>query len=186
MARRKATAVHGDGAFDAFELAARRLELSGTLDASALGRVAEQIAEGVATVRWRIAGTTDDLGRPALDVVLDGAVPLECQRCLRTFAWPVAQRTQLLLARDEGELARLDEGEEHEVIAAGAPLRALDLVEDELLLTLPFAAHCERPDCTTAGLGEPILGAAEARGGSESPFGALAALRRPSAGKRKA
>ena len=105
---------------------------------------------GAAPLRWRISGRTDASGRPALEVQLDGEVPLECQRCLRTFAWPVAQATVLLLARDERELARLDADDAHEVIVAAAPLPSLTLVEDELLLTLPFAPHCERADCATA------------------------------------
>ena len=75
----------------------------------------------------------------------DGSVPLECQRCLQPFAWPVAQRTTLLLARDERELARLDDGDdEHEVILAEAPLERVTLIEDEVLLALPFAPRCER------------------------------------------
>ena len=94
---------------------------------------------------------------------LDGEVPLECQRCLRTFTWPVAQATVLLLARDERELARLDADDAHEVILAAAPLVAMTLVEDELLLTLPFAPHCDRPDCAT---GDASREALEAR----SPF----------------
>ncbi len=61
---------------------------------------------GASEVAWRITGTTDALGRPALEIRLDGSVPLECQRCLQPFAWPVAQCTMLLLARDERELAR--------------------------------------------------------------------------------
>jgi uncharacterized metal-binding protein YceD (DUF177 family) len=75
-----------------------------------------------------IVGMTDASGRPALEVRLDGEVPLECQRCcLRTFTWPVAQATVLLLARDERELARLDADDAHEVILAAAPMT---LVED--------------------------------------------------------
>ena len=152
---RKAKAPHPRkaGSFDAYKLVAQRLGLEGVVDAVGLPRVADQLAEGAADVAWRISGTTDALGRPALEVSLDGAVMLECQRCLRPFAWPVAQRTLLLLARDEREQARLDADDQHEVVAAAAPLEARALVEDELLLTLPFAPHCERGDCVTPASG---------------------------------
>jgi uncharacterized protein len=159
-----------DGSFDAFELAARGGTLEGTVDVADLQRAADSLAPGDGRVAWRIAGSADPVGRPALEVALTGTVPLECRRCLESFAWPVAQRTLLLLARDEGELARLDEGDEHEVVLAAAALEAAALVEDELLLSLPFAPCCDRAACA----GE----AAAAPAPVASAFGALAALKR--------
>jgi len=189
-------AVRRDGSFDAFDMAARGLELEGTTKAVELSRVEDQLAEPVAglanadaedggAIAWRIAGTADVLGRPALEVSLDGAVTLECQRCLRAFSWPVAQRTLLLLARDEREQAVLDEDDEHEVVVAASPLDPRVLVEDELLLTLPFAPHCERTDCVTAGL-QDESGATSKAGAEASPFGALAALKSRPGRKPKA
>jgi len=185
----KHAAIHRTGSFDALELALRHLELAGTATASEFPRVADQLAPDVSggdvgSLAWRICGMADALGRPALEVSLDGSVMLECQRCLRPFAWPVAQRTMLLLARDEREQARLDEDDEHEVIVAGAPLDPRELVEDELVLTLPFAPHCERGDCVTAGL--PNEGDTGSKTAGKSPFDALAALKTGRAGKPKA
>ena len=37
-----------------------------------------------------------------------------------------------------------------EVILAEAPQDALTLIEDEVLLALPFAPRCERPGCAEA------------------------------------
>ena len=184
MTRRGSAAPRRDGAFDAFGLAAREQEIAGKVDASALPRVADRLAPGLAPIQWRIAGMTDASGRPALEVRLDGEVPLECQRCLRPFAWPVAQSTMLLLARDERELARLDADDAHEVILAAAPIAALALVEDELVLTLPFAPHCDRADCAT---GDAARGEGERpeQRAASSPFGALAALKGHPATKPK-
>lgn len=184
MTGRQIAALRRDGSFDALEMASRGLVLSGSVEATELSRVADELADGPAAVAWQIAGTTDALGRPALIVNLDGAVTLECQRCLREFAWPVTQRTLLLLARDEREQARLDEDDEHEVVIAAAPLDPRVLVEDELLLTLPFAPHCERVDCATA---EPLVegDAGLASGREGSPFEALASLKPGRAPKPK-
>jgi DUF177 domain-containing protein len=192
MTGRQMAALRRDGSVDAFEMAARNLEVAGKLKAADLSRVADELAPGVAqgsdeggTLEWQIIGITDALGRPAIEVRLDGGVTLECQRCLRPFSWPVAQRTMLLLARDDREQASLDEDDEHEVIVAGAPLDARQLVEDELLLTLPFAPHCERSDCMTAGLQDEHDGEQQSAA-TKSPFAALAALKGPPAGKPKA
>ena len=177
MTGRQQSTVRRDGSFDAMKVALRRAAMAGTMDAATLPRTADRLADGEATITWRIAGVADALGRPALEVSLDGAVALECQRCLRSFAWRVAQRTLLLLARDERELARLDEDDLHEVILAAAPLDPVALVEDELLLTLPFAPHCERDDCASgmAAMAAPA-GAAELTPRA-SAFGALAGLK---------
>ena len=183
MTRRATAAGRPEGAFDAFGLAGRGQEIGGNVDAATLPRVADRLASGPAPIRWRIEGKADGSGRPALEVRLDGEVPLECQRCLRPFSWPVAQSTLLLLARDERDLQRLDADDEHEVIAASAPLAALGLVEDELLLSLPFAPHCERADCTTADANAAAGGGMEAP--TPSPFGALAALKGSAAAKPK-
>jgi len=89
------------GRFDAFRLVRDRGVLEGRLDAMSLPRMADQLVEDAVPVAWRIEGIRDAMGRPALAVVLDGVLPLECQRCLEVVHWPVAQRTELLLAHSD-------------------------------------------------------------------------------------
>jgi uncharacterized protein len=103
------------------------------------------------TVAWRIVGTTDVAGRPALEIDLEGEVPLVCQRCLATFMFPVAQRTVAVLAKSEADADSLDADSEDEVLVADHPLHAVELVEDELLLTLPYAPMHEPGACAVAG-----------------------------------
>ncbi|HMA31184.1 MAG TPA: YceD family protein [Casimicrobiaceae bacterium] len=124
---------------DAFALARDRGVVEGMVDAHRLPRVADVLAEGPAAIEWRIAGAADAMGRPALDLGLSGTVTLNCQRCLADFEWPVSQRTELLLARNEDELTALDAESGSEVVLAGSPIDPLGLVEDELVLALPFA-----------------------------------------------
>ena len=130
--------------FDAFRLVRDRSALEGTLDVGAADRLADRVAEGDARVAWRIEGTTDGAGRPALAISITGDVLLECQRCLAPFEFPVAQRTVTVLARSESEADTLDAESDDEVLVADHPLEPVALVEDELLLTLPFAPmHAE-------------------------------------------
>ena len=131
--------------FDAFKLSARGGSISGSLDARGLPNVADSLAPGDDPVRvdWTIEGLASAEGRPALAIAIEAEVPLVCQRCLGRMAWKVSQSTEVLLAHDEGELASLDEGSEGEVILADRPLDAATLVEDELVLTLPFAPRHE-------------------------------------------
>jgi uncharacterized protein len=170
------------GSFDAYDVALRGASFAGKVNVAALPRAADRLAPegGAADVSWRITGTVDAAGRPALEVRLDGAVPLLCQRCLRAFSWPVAQRTLLLLARDERELERLDAEDEHEVMLAAAAIDSATLTEDELLLTLPFVPRCGRAECDPSAIAAGIE--PEARAPSAA-FAALAALK-PTAAKK--
>ncbi len=124
--------------FDAIRLARERNVIEGSVDPNALSRIAEQLT-GPGSVAWRVEGTSDPAGRPALRIGLRGSVTLECQRCLDDFAWPVDVTTEVLLARDDAELAALDADSSLEVVLAEGPLDPLALVEDELVLALPFA-----------------------------------------------
>ena len=133
---------------DAFRLAKEHGVLEGSVDAHTLPRVDDVLGEGPATVEWRIEGSEDAEGRAALDIEVSGAVSLTCQRCLDDFAWPIAQRTEVLLARDEQELEALDAQSSSEVVLAAKPMLALALVEDELLLALPFAPRHPDDACS--------------------------------------
>lgn len=138
------------GTFDAFRLARDRGVLEGKLDVGASERLADRVAEDqetAVTVSWRIEGTTDSAGRPALAIEITGDVPLTCQRCLTPFALPVSQRTVTVLAKSEADADALDADSEDEVLVADHPLDPAGLVEDELLLTLPYAPMHESSEC---------------------------------------
>ncbi|HZQ61309.1 MAG TPA: YceD family protein [Casimicrobiaceae bacterium] len=161
--------------FDAFALVARQGHLEGAVDPFDLDRVQDSLGDEdgeipPARVAYRLEGETDALGRAVLNLTLDGEVPLQCQRCMRLFSWPVHQRTQLLLAHDEQELSYLDDNDEREVLLAAGPLDPVQVVEDELVLTLPYVPRCDRPDCVADAAGEIV----EER---PKPFDALGALK---------
>lgn len=135
------------GTFDAFRLARERESVRGNFDAEASERLYDWLAPGDAPIKWSITGTTDALGRLAIAIELEGSVPLECQRCLAPMAWPVQQRTVALLARSDAEGDALDSDSDEEVLVAAEPLYALALVEDELLLSLPYAPTHADGEC---------------------------------------
>ena len=91
---------------DAFRLAREHGVVEGSVDAHRLSRVADVLAHGPADVAWRIEGSADAAGRPALAIEIAGSVPLTCQRCLDDFAWPVAQRTEVRSRTTRASLQR--------------------------------------------------------------------------------
>ena len=167
------------GRFDALDLAARGEALAGEVDVSRRPRVADRLAPKTisASIAWRIVGARDALGRPMLAVTVEGNLPLECQRCLQPFDAPIAQRSELLLARDDAELKRLD-AEDAEVLPAAAPLDAMTLVEDEILLWLPFAPRHPEGQCPAGVAAASGLNRAPLVKEMTTPFARLAALRK--------
>src|SRR5262249_59935520 len=99
-----------------------------------------------------------------------------CQRCLQTLDVPIAQETHLLLARDDDELKMLD-AEESEAVLASALIDARMLVEDEVLLSLPFAPHHADGECPP-GTGWVPPEAQETAARGRSPFAPLAGLKK--------
>ncbi|HYT96908.1 MAG TPA: YceD family protein [Casimicrobiaceae bacterium] len=138
--------------FDAFRLARERGSLAGSVDATTLPRLADRVIGTRAPIDWRIEGTVDAMGRLALAVLLEGSVTLECQRCLGPLELTISQRTQLLLAHDEAETARLDAESDAEVLLAATTLDPQTLIEDELVLALPYVARHPDGSCAPPAL----------------------------------
>ena len=96
------------------------------------------------------------MGRPALAIEVSGVVPLECQRCLKPLAWTVSQKTVVALAGSEGEADALDAEADGEVVLAAGPLDPIELVEDELLLSLPYAPTHAEGECMAPLVQAPV------------------------------
>ena len=136
--------------FSAHRLARERRSLAGTLDPAASTRLEDRLPERSSGtgIAWKITGTTDAAGRPALAIEVSGVIALECQRCLQPLAWTVNQKTEVALAGSEDEADALDAESDAEVVLAAGPLDPIELVEDELLLTLPYAPTHAEGECT--------------------------------------
>jgi uncharacterized protein len=172
----QSTAGRRPNRFDALKLCASGESLAGVVDAADLPRVADRLASdaGAARIAWRLVGGIDGQRRPVLTLTLAGSVPLVCQRCLQPFAAIVDQTTELLLARSESELARLD-ADEVEVVLATERLDPLTLVEDELLLSLPFSPRHADGQCEPA---SSAVAGQESSQSRASPFGQLGELKK--------
>jgi uncharacterized protein len=146
--RRQADVARGHGVY---ALARSGGEATGTLDARALPRLRDLVLQDEsAPIAYTIRGTTDALGHPALEISISGSVRVACQRCLRAMTVQLDRRTLLLVASNEAELEAWDR-DEAEVALADESTDAAALVEDEMLLTLPFSPRHEEPGCAPAG-----------------------------------
>ena len=132
---------------DGAGFAAAEATQKGVLPLSGFPRLRDLLASDAGEVAYAVKGVRDGRGRPSLRVSVRGTLQLCCQRCLEALPYAVATDEVLVLAasQDEVDAAPVDALSPDRVVAA-AEMPVRDLVEDELILALPYAprhARCE-------------------------------------------
>ena len=161
-------------------------EMPGQWPLSALSRLAEmaQRQDGVAAdeqVDWEIRGerrkSTNAAVQTWLHVSARVRLQLVCQRCLQPVAADLDAQRSFLFVEGEAAAAELDAQCEDDVLALSRDLDLRELVEDELLLSLPLIPkheQCPQPLPQAPG----VAGHEPER---PNPFAVLAALKRGAA-----
>lgn len=85
--------------------------------------------------------------RSGFVVSVTGASGLTCQSCGAGFDLVINSQSTIHVAQDAAELADWDD-EAFESIEANEKTSALELVEDELLLSVPYVPRC--PECAAS------------------------------------
>jgi len=156
---------------DSLEFARTGQTLRGRLPVSGLSRLRDSLYDAFGAVDFVVQGGQDTRRRPTLSLEVSGVLHLKCQRCLGHFDFSLRLGGSLLLASAaEAAASRLDD-EEVEWIEAGPELDVGSLVEDEIILCLPYSPRHAEKECPA---GRPDPG----EDASRSAFAKLAALKR--------
>jgi uncharacterized protein len=154
---------------DGLEFASTGARLEGVSPLSDYPRLKDMLASNAGEVAYAVRGIRDEQGRPALQVRASGMLPLRCQRCLEPLDYEMAVDERLVLAASQAEIdAEPPDVNAPNRIVAGREMPVRDLVEDELILALPYAP---RHEACAAHPGE-------AEEGGRSPFADLRGLMR--------
>ena len=152
---------------DGFEFARSGSRLSGDWPAKDFRRLHEGFHAPEGTLHYALEGLPLEQGRPALRVSVTGRLRLTCQRCLGPLEFELKSEALLVLFAQEAELAGLPvEVEGPERIVAQREMSVLDLVEDEVLLAVPYAPRHEQ--CSPRAGDVPVA--------PQRPFAGLRAL----------
>jgi len=161
---------------DLWRMVAGRRIVEGCVPLSALPRLAgllfERESEG--EVAFSLGFDRDALGIAYAELALETILPLQCQRSLQRFGFPVKLHQRLGLIRKEEDEAGLPPGYEPLLVPENGEVRALDLIEDELILVIPVVPV--DPDSTQ--VAPPLTGIEPEE--RPHPFAALAALKQKS------
>ncbi len=155
---------------NSLEFARDKQRLEGQLPVARMARLQDQLTDAQGELRYVVQGGVNELGVPKLVLSLEGSCWLRCQRCLSALEYPVTLQSTVLL-RTEAELDALeDDDEDFDSILAEASLDILNLLEEELLLSLPISPrHSSCQMETSQALAKD----------STHPFAALEKLKHP-------
>jgi len=155
---------------DSLEFARTDRRLAGKIAIAALKRLQDSLHDVGGGIDFVIRGGRDERQRPLLIVEVSGVLHLACQRCLGPLEHKLAFENSMLLS-SAAELAADADADGPDRIEASAQLDVVDLIEDEILLALPYAPRHEVGHCRPAR-------EATAAGDEKTAFARLAALKR--------
>ena len=151
------------GQIDAFEFARRGRSQAGVFSVHRLQRLLDGLADQPVVelvalneppaepglVRYVLVGQLNASGRPQLVLQVQAKLLLECQRCLGPMVLSVDRQSAFDLVRSEADLGEesFDEDslDEPEKLVGSRQFDVLDLIEDELILEVPYVPrheHC--------------------------------------------
>lgn len=152
---------------DGLEFAQAGATRQGVWPLSDFPRLRDVLASDGGEVVYMMQGVRDERGRPGLRLSVNGILQLRCQRCLEATPFEVQTDELLVLAQTPEEIhAEPADAHAPDRVVAAKEMPVRDLIEDELLLAVPYAPRHE--SCT-------VQGAAGERA-AKSPFARLRVL----------
>ena len=157
---------------DGFEFASAGARQQGRLPLREFPRLRDTLASDAGEVDYAIEGTRDARGRPSLRVAVRGTLQLRCQRCLEPMPFDVRTDETLVLAATQAEIdAEPLDARAPDRVLAGKDMPLRDLIEDELILAIPYAARHDacaaREPPESNGRGSPFAGLRGLLGGRQ-------------------
>ena len=156
-----------EGFIDGFSFAEARKSLRGSCPVADFARLRSLVSSSAGKLDYEVFGAKDGMGRAALRLKISGALQLTCQRCLLALDFPLNLDAMLVLAGSEAEIEAqpvVPEGPDR--VVGGKEMPVGTLLEDEILLAIPFA-----PRHTQCAADPALKGEAQA-----SPFADLRGL----------
>lgn len=155
---------------DSLEFARTAQTLRGSLPVAEFARLQDDLWDGSGLVEFVLHGGKDVRQRPSLRLQVEGELQLRCQRCLGPLRFHLKlDRTLLVVpAADEADE---DSEEDCESIEPDPRLDVAGLVEDEVILSIPFSPRHPDGECRAES-------GSAARADFELALGKLAALKR--------
>ncbi len=130
----------------------------------------DSLANNQGSIHFTLKGGVDRIERCYLDLTVQGELQLQCQKCMGPVAFNIDEAVRITLFKNEESIdeAMLADSELDGIVIE-AELSVLALVEDQLIMALPFSPrheNCDNEDIDRINKDKP------------NPFLALAGLKK--------
>ena len=112
-----------------------------------LSRLHDLLFDKAGELTYKISGYFHKNNKPSLHLEIKGKIHLRCQRCLNKLTHIVDLQTFFLLVKNEAELDQIDEDDTIDAILATPTLDVLNLIEEEIILSLSISSRHPDDEC---------------------------------------
>ncbi|MAT52359.1 MAG: nucleic acid-binding protein [Porticoccaceae bacterium] len=147
--------------------------LNGEASTAEMERLGDAVESAAPYARVSLDFGRDEMGNATVSGSVALEVELECQRCLMPVGYSLAGTFSLGIVWDEEQAKNLPKRLEPWIVGAESA-DLYDMVEDELLLTLPIVAYHKPEECK----GTRSYSTGDVEDTAENPFGILAQLKK--------
>jgi uncharacterized protein len=134
---------------NSLEFARKNLVIHDTIQNSQFLRAKDLMSSHDGIVEWTLSGSVGLDGKSKLSLLIKGVVLMPCQRCLGSVSVDLNVKSEFIIVKDESEIPSEDNDlDDFDYLVADPEMDVLSLVEDELLLSLPYAPKHSFEDCS--------------------------------------
>ena len=132
---------------DRAKLVDEKIALQGAQSVGTLQRLADLIVSKQSEIRYQLYSDVDRLSRPTIQLILEGTLEILCQRCMMPMPFKVSIDTTLTIFTSDAAIDVAEKDSPNiEGLVVTNTLDVAALIEDELILTLPYAPMHEQCD----------------------------------------
>lgn len=162
---------------DLRKLASRQAHFSVHLDAAQLPRFAGAIVDGQGVVDAELQLGVNEQYVRYLQGTVSCTTQVVCQRCMEPMPITIHSDVLLGIVWDEAEARNLPKAMDPLIVAEDELVDLNEVVEDELLLAMPFASYHDPDQCGGKQVYQSGEEQAPASAKKENPFSVLAQLK---------
>jgi len=133
---------------DPYRLANKGESLSGDIAVASMARLSQTLMQKDASVSVNLVFGYGEQRRLTVNGKVNTDLELKCQRCLGPMPWPLQLEFTLVLVKagNQGEIPP----EYEQYIMDADKIRLYEMIEDEILLSMPLVAKHATEDCPAA------------------------------------
>jgi len=164
---------------DPFRMAELGRQMGGQIEIGQFKRLLPLLESTTGSVEVELGFDIDEGGIRFLRGKLTTTLALRCQRCLEVMDYPLQSEFRLALVHCDSEAERLPEQYEP-LIVETSPIHVLDMIEDEILLSVPHIPMHDEVMCSIKSFSDEneLVAQQEEASVKANPFAVLEKLKK--------